>query len=141
MTKKKITKRKTKLTKQQELFCQNFVSEGEIFGNGTRSYASAYNIDLSDKGSNASARACASKLLTNINIMNRINSLLDDAGLNENHVDKRLLFWINQSADSSTSLGAIREFNKLKQRITEKIEHDIKAPITNILINPINNDK
>lgn len=110
----------TKLNPKQERFCQLYVSK-EFFGNGTESYAEAYDIDLSTKYK--SAQAAASRLLSNVIILDRINELLDDSGLNEQHVDKQHLFLINQNADLAQKMAAIREFNKVKGRITDKIEH------------------
>jgi hypothetical protein len=124
-----------KITPKEELFCKNFVSR-EMYGNGVESYANAYNIDLTDKKKYRVAGVEAHRMLKKPKLYKRINELLDDAGFNDAHVDKRLLHWINQSAEGATSVRAIQEYNKLKQRITEKIEHTI-SPIVNIrVINP-----
>lgn len=108
------------LTLQQEAFCKNYVSE-EFFGNGTQAYINAYNIDLAKKGAYESARAKASENLTKPNICKRINDLLDEAGLNDQFVDKQLLFLINQHADFGAKVSAIKEYNKLKQRVESKM--------------------
>ncbi|NIT55190.1 MAG: hypothetical protein GWN00_02750 [Aliifodinibius sp.] len=50
-----------------------------------------------------------------------INELLEVA-LNEAHVDKQLAFLLTQNADLGVKLGAIREFNAVRQRITKKFE-------------------
>lgn len=106
---------------QQKLFCELFVTK-EFFGNGVQAYIEAYNVDTSKKGSYDAARVSASRLLTNANILKFINGLLDDAGLNDIHVDKQLLFLITQNADYSSKVAAIREYNKLKARIVTKHE-------------------
>lgn len=123
------------LTPKQERFCQLFVSE-EFFGNGTQSYGEAYDIDLNSAYN--TAKVNASKLLTKTNICDRINELLDQAGLNDNFVDKQMLFMITQNADYAQKMAAIREYNKVKGRITSK--HDIQSggqPIGNISFNII----
>lgn len=115
---------KSKLNLTQKQFCKNYVSQ-EFFANGVQAYVEAYKIDLSKGGAYNSARARASALLTNINILSYINELLDLSGLNDTFVDKQMSLLITQNADFGSKLGAIREYNKLKSRITEKIEHSI----------------
>ncbi|WP_441001298.1 terminase small subunit [Fodinibius sp. SL11] len=124
------------LTPKQERFCQLYVSE-EFFGNGTQSYAKAYDVDLSENYK--SAQAAASRLLSNVIICDRINELLDEAGLNDNFVDKQMLFMITQNADYAQKMAAIREYNKVKGRITNK--HDIKSggePVKGLTFNVVN---
>ena len=96
-----------------------YASEREFFGNGTQSYIEAYNPKREGNWY-ASVRADASRLLTNDNILKRIDELLE-IGLNDGFVDKRLGFWITQMAYPGTSMEAIREYNKLKKRINEKL--------------------
>lgn len=122
MASKKVNKDgEGKLNSNQLLFCQYYVSE-EYFGNGVKSYCKAYNIDVTDIQKYNNARFKASDLLSLPHISEHINKLLDDAGLNDNFVDKRLLFLMSQNEDKSTSLGAIREYNKLRNRITDRLE-------------------
>jgi len=47
---------------------------------------------------------------------------LDGAGLKDSLIDKRLLFLIFKNEDKGTALQAIKEYNKLKNRITDKVE-------------------
>lgn len=114
----------SKLNPKQERFCQLYVSK-EFFGHGTEAYAEAYGIDL-EKGYKV-AQAAASRLLSKVIICQRINELLDAAGLNDEFVDKQLLMMITQNADYAQKMAAIREYNKLKQRITEKVKHDVSV--------------
>jgi len=113
------------LTPKQEKFCNLYVSR-EFFGNGVESYAIAYGLDLSIPGKYNTAKSNAWKLLTNADILNRINKDLDDAGLNDNFVDKQLLFTITQCADMGSKIRAINEYNKLRSRLTEKIQVETK---------------
>lgn len=113
-----------KLNPRQEKFCKLYVSE-EFFGNGVQTYIEVYEIDQSKPNWYRSACSAASRLLSEVKVCERINELLDDQGLNDQYVDKQLLFLVTQHADFGSKLGAIREYNKLKQRITEKFEHDL----------------
>jgi len=121
--KRKSTKKKSagdKLNPLQRKFGKLYASEREFFGNGVRSYAEAYNIDLTKKRGYSTARTNASRLLTNANLLAYINELLE-AALNEAHVDKQLAFLITQHADFGSKLGAIKEYNALKNRIKNKM--------------------
>lgn len=124
-----------KLNPQQELFCQYYTTaDMEFFGNGTQAYIEAYGIDTSKPNWYKSTQTSASRLLSNVIICKRINELLEVGGLNDENVDKQLMYLINQYDDKSTKLAAIREYNKLRSRITERLDHttngkDIPAPI------------
>ena len=109
---------KKELNPKQEKFCQLYATETEFFGNGVQTACSS-----------------SSQLLSNIKVCNRINELLEDGGLNDAHVDKQLLFIINQFDNLPAKTAAIREYNKLKSRITEKQEvtHNIN-PITELSV-------
>ena len=113
----------TELNDKQILFCKYYLSK-EFFGNGVDAYCAAYNLDRSDKRDYENAKQGASRLLTNANILLKINEELEDAGLNDNFVDKQLLFVITQNADLASKIGGIREYNKLRQRITDKLKTD-----------------
>jgi len=117
------------LNEKQELFCKYYVSK-DFFGSGVESYAAAYGLDLTNQKDYNNAKTQASKHLTNPNILLRINEELDSAGLNDNFVDKQLLFAITQNADLSSKVRAIQEYNKLKQRIIEKLETKNNNKIT-----------
>lgn len=113
---------KFNLNENQKQFCRNFVTK-DFFGNGLESYIHAYSIDISKKGGYESAKSSASRLLTDEEILKYINHLLDEAGLNDQFVDKQLLLLITQNADFGSKTRAIGEYNKLRKRITEKVEH------------------
>lgn len=127
--------KKYDLNLQQERFCQYYVTPGEFFGNGLQSYAHAYDIDIvlnPKKKQVVGNAACA--MLKEPKIMRRINDLLISDGFNDLNIDKQLKFLIDQYGDLPTKLNAIKEYNKLKNRITDRIEHEIKTPITTINI-------
>jgi phage terminase small subunit len=115
---------KEPMTFQQKRFCELYVSK-EFFGNGVESYMEAYNIDKTKEGAYESARTGAWRLLTDVDILNKINELLDSNGLNDEFVDKQTLFLITQNADFTAKNTAIKEYNKVRGRITNKIEHSL----------------
>lgn len=120
---KSASKTEEGLNQQQELFCQYYVNaDRELFGNGTRAYIEAYDVDLTKKGAYMVAAANASRLLKNAKVIARVNELLETGGFNDENVDKQHLFLINQHADLKTKMSAIKEYNELKQRITKKLD-------------------
>lgn len=126
----------TNLNPQQEKFCQLYATEKEFFGNGVESYLEVYDIDRAKPNWYKTACATASKLLSNAKVYTRINALLTDGGLNDENVDKQLLMLINQHAEFGSKIAAIREYNKLKQRIIERVDHttlgkELPTPIYN----------
>jgi hypothetical protein len=126
------------LNLKQEAFCQLYATEKEFFGNGVESYMEVYDIDTSKPNWYKSACAAASRLLSNVKVSKRINELLEEQGLNDSFVDKQLKFLLTQHADFKSKLGAIKEYNKLKQRITEKIDHTTAGkpiPLLHVLYN------
>lgn len=112
---------KIDLNPKQELFCKLYVSR-EFFANGTQAYIEAYDVDLTKKNAYNSARSSASDLLTNPSILKRINQLVELEGLNDAFVDKQLTLLITQNADLGAKASGIREYNKLKTRITDKLD-------------------
>ncbi|GAB1444160.1 hypothetical protein MASR2M39_30060 [Ignavibacteriales bacterium] len=122
-----------KLNPKQEMFCQFYASDREFFGNGTQSYIESYEPDQTKKNWYNVARSRASELLTNPNVLNRINELFEARGLNDSFVDKQLELLITQNADFKSKVSAIREYNALKKRITQKVEHSGNLNIGSIL--------
>ena len=111
------------LNERQERFCQLYATDREFFGNGVQTYIEVYEPDQSKPNWYKRACSSASEILSNPKVFNRINELLEDGGLNDVNVDKQLVFLINQQADFGSKIAAIREYNKLKSRVTEKINH------------------
>lgn len=127
--------KETKLVPLQERFCELYATDREFFGNGVETYLEVYDIDKSKANWYKTACSAASRLLSNVKVCERINALLEAGGLNDQFVDKQLGFLITQHSDFSNKLGAIREYNKLKQRIIEK--QDVTSggkPIKNEII-------
>lgn len=114
----------TELNPKQELFCQLYATDKEFFGNGVESYLEAYDdsIDRDKKNWYNTACSAASRLLTNVKVLARIDELLEEGSLNSQHVDKQLGFWITQKAYPQASVSAIKEYNSLRSRITSKVD-------------------
>lgn len=118
--------KREELNERQERFCQLYATDREFFGNGVETYLEVYDIDKSKPNWYKTACSAASQLLSNIKVFSRINEILEQQGLNNQNIDKQLLFLVNQHSDFHSKLGAIKEFNALKQRITEKKELTFK---------------
>ena len=114
--------KETNLNPQQERFCELYATEVEFFGNGVETYLEVYDIDKNKPHWYKTACSAASRMLSNVKVCERINGLLEEGGLNDLFVDKQLRFLITQHSDFSNKLGAIKEYNKLKQRIVEKTD-------------------
>lgn len=110
------------LNEKQKAFCELYASSEEFFANGVQAYLEVYDIDRTKPNRYKTACVNASRLLSNAKVYNYINKILDDEWLNDNFVDKQLLFLIQQQDEKWVKLQAIKEYNNLKQRITKKIE-------------------
>lgn len=122
------------LNHQQKEFCDLYLSK-DFLGNGIEAYAEAYDVDTREAKGYNTAKAAASRLLTDVNVLLYINDQLDATGFNEANVDKQLLFIIQQNADFGSKLGAVKEYNKLKQRIEEKLALKIEGYDVTINLN------
>jgi hypothetical protein len=111
------------LTPRQKKFCELYASDREFFGNGAQSYIEVYEVDKTKPNWYKTVCSSASRLLSYAKVYNYINSLLETDGLNDQNVDKQMLFLINQHADFNGKTAAIREYNKLKSRIVQRIDH------------------
>lgn len=132
--------RTSKLDPTRELFCQLYATHQEFFGNGVQSYIEAYQPDQTKPNWYKTACASSSRILTNVKVIDRINEILEETGMNDAFIDKQLSFLITQHSDFTNKLGAIKEYNKLKARITDKIDHTTNGESINGF-NFIRNDK
>jgi hypothetical protein len=118
---------KKRLTLKQERFCQLYArGTVDLYGNATRCYAEAYGVDL-ERGNYKRAQMAGSRLVSNDIISDRINKLLEIESLNDVFVDAQLAFVIRQAGDFGAKVAGIREYNKIRGRITEKIDHTTKG--------------
>ena len=133
----------------QELFCRYYTQDSDTFGNATRAYGFAYDYKLDElpdddavyetitdeKGhahqelvepstKQKALSVCATegnRLLRNPKVLTRITTLLNEM-LTEEFVDAELLKVIRQDHDLGPKVRAISEFNKLRQRITDRLD-------------------
>lgn len=117
------------ITLMNDRFCHYYTSCEEFFGDGTNSYLMAYNLDPNNPKDVANARSSASRLLVDPRILNRIDIYLTEDGFNNGFIDKQLLLVAKQNADFSSKMAAIREYNKLKQRIVDKAQNETEINI------------
>lgn len=110
------------LTPRQRKFCEYYSSHEEVLWNGVRSYAKAYDIDEVKLVSKYKAvQTCSTRLLSNV-IVNRYIASLLDLKYSDEFLDSQLWLLALQNADPKIKIEAIKELNKLKQRITDKSE-------------------
>lgn len=110
------------LNLKQEEFCKLYVSpDKDFFGNWVQSYIEVYKPDMSKKNWYKTCLSASSRLLTNVKVIARINELLEEGWLNDQFVDRQLLFLMQQYGDLWSKMSAIKEYNKVKQRITSNV--------------------
>jgi hypothetical protein len=146
---KKKPAAKKLLTPQQESFCRYYVENSETRGNATESYGYAYDYKLDELPDDdgiyqgvGKLRKCIQKstrrkaydvcsvhgnrLVRSSKIQDRITKLYNEL-LRDDIVDRELSKVIMQDQERAPKIAAIREFNKLKQRITDKVDLTTKG--------------
>nr|AKH47755.1 hypothetical protein ACD_19C00426G0134 [uncultured marine virus] len=116
-----------KLNIKRDLFCKIYATDPDCMGNGTYAYMKAYNSD-----NYLVSKASANKLLQLDEITAKINTYLSDEGFNDGNMDKQLLYVANQHRDLHAKMKGIQEYNKLKKRVTDRLEISIPKPIIDI---------
>ena len=124
----KPKQRSRALSADHQKFCMIYATDYECFGNGVQAYMAVY--PMCKPGA---AAASASRLLKNVNILKRVDELLD-LYLTNQFVDKELAFVIHQKADLSSKVAAIREYNRLKDRVREGESGNKTFNLTEILV-------
>lgn len=127
------------LTPRQMKFIELYT--GDMLGNWVQCYLEVYDIDTTKKWWYKTACVCSSQLLSNPKVYNKINTMLEESGLNDNFIDKQLLFLVSQQSDLTQKLGAIREYNKIKQRIIEKKEIKVEGSLSQDILNAMTNEE
>lgn len=137
------------LTPRQRKFLENYLLNDEMRGNWAISYAEAYGHDLSTLPDDDEVRddewsiivassktraynTCtvnASRLLRSAKIQEAKTTILN-AGMTEAIVDSKM-FWHILYGKGEHSIQAIKEFNRLKWRITEKVDMSGNVEIQN----------
>lgn len=116
-----------KLNEKQKLFCELYVFSKEHFCSGVWSYLDAYGLKNTPKNYN-SAKSMGYRLLTNVHIKDYISELLSKS-FNNKFMDNELSRVAIQNKNLLAKMDAVKEYNKLKQRITERVELTIPVPI------------
>ena len=118
----------TTLTPRQKRFCELYATSEEFFGNGVKAYIAAFSTKTKPV-KYESAKVNASKLLAEVSVQECINRLLEEKGLNDQFIDKQLLFLVTQHADLHLKLAAIKEYNKMKGRWVKNPDNDLDEQI------------
>lgn len=128
-TKKKVIKRATGkvLNLKQDLFCKIYATDPECIGNATVAYMKAYGNE-----NMFTSKTAGAQLLAKNEITERIAEYIELDGFNDQAVDKKHNFLIKQNKDLGVSLKAIQEYNKLKKRITDRLEIIMPKPILSL---------
>lgn len=119
--------KKRKLKPKEELFCQYFAKDRDCFGNGVQAYLKVFSTKKKPI-TYKSAKVLAHRLLTKVNLTERIRELID-IRISDEVVDKELGEVILQYADIPSKVAAIREYNKVKSRINEPERKEIPMVI------------
>lgn len=145
----------TDINLRNELFCKYYTQNQELFGNATHSYGEAYEFKLDslshddaiwqevfdeklgrniskcvekssyDKAINVCAVEGA-RLLRTPKIQVRLTELLNEL-LEDSVVDSQLAKLIMQDSEPATKIAAIREYNKIRNRIVDHVDHTTKG--------------
>lgn len=110
------------MTPQEKYFCELFASDQEFFGNGTKSYITAFDVNLKIPGAYDVAKSRAYQLLTQLYILAYINHLMELGELNDTFVDRQHAMLIIQNADFKTKMQAIKHYDIKKGRIIKRIK-------------------
>lgn len=112
------------LSPNEKYFCELFASDQEFFGNGTRAYIKAFNVNLKIPGAYEVAGQQAYRLLKTFEILAYINHVMEVGDLNDAFVDKQHAFLLIQNADLKTKMQAIKHYDVKKGRIIKKFKLD-----------------
>ena len=121
---KKLSAAAKRLTLKQRKFCKLYMTSKDFFGNGTQSYIEAYNPKKTKNWIQNAGRSAADNL-KKPHILAYLEELYNLEEMNPAQADKELAFCMKQHADLGVKLRSVDSYNKLKKRITDKIEHKI----------------
>lgn len=146
MSKKPIKdKIKKTLSLKREMFCRYYTQNRSLFGNATLCYAEAYGYELhklsqkavyqinkksglsekiEDSEYDKAHKVCSvegCRLLVIPSVQAKITKYLNEL-LKDDVVDGELAKVIMWDTEPATKIAGIREYNKLKQRVSDKID-------------------
>lgn len=139
------------LNPKQELFCHLYAENDQLFGNGTLAYAEAYDYDLDslsrddaekdeegviirDSSYDRAYNTCSvnsHKLLRNAKIQERVRKLLNEL-MRDDVVDSELVKIIRQNYKLEAKISAIKEYNKLRNRIRDNIDVTLTSKVISV---------
>lgn len=143
----------SELTPKQELFCQFYSQLSDTYGNGTWSYALAYNHDLdnaerydfqkNDEGLDIPYSSSfhkmenmcavgATRLLRKDKIINRVRELKSQWFDDDRVIDSRVMDIIMKGKDTD-AIAAIKHRNDIKQRVSKRLELEVSDKRKDIL--------
>jgi len=103
-----------------EIFCQLYSRHPNYLGNGAESYGKAWGTN------NLKAMSAGGwRLLKNPEILQRVQYLFSKHTLNDVVVDGELAFVLLQREELSSKMQAIKEYNKMKGRVIDRVAHEI----------------
>lgn len=106
------------LNERQKNFCHFYLFPKETCFNAARSYMAAYDLPESKY---KAARSASCRLITNVSIKTYISELLNEFDKTVK-VDEELHKVIAQNSNLIAKMDAVKEYNKLKQRIHDKVD-------------------
>lgn len=104
------------LNPKQVSFVIHYISM-DSFGHGVDAYCAAYGLNKNVQANYHTANANSNKLLKDMRVMNYLNAIMESLYLNDAYVDQQLSYVLTQNADLSAKMSAVKEYNKLKNRI------------------------
>ena len=119
---------KIMLTPKEERFCQLYMTDPKLLGNGKQCYKVAYG----KKTANHTCSHEATLLIRKPTVKARLREILELSGFNDEHIDNHLKSVIEQNAELSSKVSAIREYNRLAKRIDDAAS--IKGTFVNVNI-------
>lgn len=103
-----------------------YYMSNDSMGSGVDAYCKAYGLNRNSKNDYTNAMSQATNFLKDMKILNFFNYMLDSLYLNDHFVDKQLGFLITQNSDMNAKVQGIREYNKLRNRIENNLNIQIK---------------
>jgi hypothetical protein len=140
VVKKVPLKVKVSISNEQEKFCQLYARDPKLAGKPYECFMKVYKDQLEPHQTPEVVRKEAKALLTQDNIIQRINGLLEEDGFNDQNVDKQHLFLINQHGDLGVKMKGIEHYNKLKRRTSDQPIFVLPRPIMDLNDDEQNDD-
>jgi len=128
---------KVQISNEQEKFCNLYTRDHELMGDPVACYLECYEIEPHEIGKPHLIKQKVNELLNKPQIVQRINSLIEEDGFNDLNVDKQHLFLINQHKDLTVKMKGIEHYNKLKKRTSDQPVFVLPRPLMELDEEPI----